>query len=287
MADVSTSIGNYRAIPDETSIIDASDIGTGSTVGVKTKIDVSHDAGRDGGICRDGNMPASSGMSGGAGNVILFKTTEQIGISVGRAGREIENVIPCFTPGSLIATPKGEVPVETLHVGDKVITRDNGIQEIRWTGRRILTRDELNRAPHLQPVRIKAGALGYGLPERDMLVSPQHRMLIAGDRSQRYFEESEVLVAARHLVRDGAIHKIAAPQTTYIHFMFDRHEVILCNGAWTESFQPGDQTLGAMGQAARDEIVALFPELATPSGVNGYSAARRALKGDEAKLLQL
>ena len=112
-------------------------------------------------------------------------------------------------------------------------------------------------------------------------------MLIAGDRTQLYFDESEVLVAAKHLVNNGAIQTLETLRTTYIHFMFDRHEVVLSDGAWTESFQPGDQTLGAMGQAARDEIVALFPDLATAEGVADYAAARRALKAHEAKLLQL
>jgi hypothetical protein len=200
--------------------------------------------------------------------------------------REIENVIPCFTPGSLIATPKGEVPVETLRAGDRIITRDNGIQEIRWVGSRTLSREELARAPGLKPILIRAGSLGYGLPERDMVVSPQHRILVSGERTQLYFDESEVLVAAKHMVNGSTIQLLDTLRTTYIHFMFDRHEVVLSDGAWTESFQPGDQTLGAMGPETRDEIVALFPDLKTPEGITDYVSARRALKAHEAKLLQ-
>ena len=73
--------------------------------------------------------------------------------------------------------------------------------------------------------------------------------------------------------------------TTYIHVMFDQHEVILSDGAWSESFQPGDMTLGAMGDAQRAEIIALFPELETTDGVEAYTAARRSLKKHEARLL--
>ena len=73
--------------------------------------------------------------------------------------------------------------------------------------------------------------------------------------------------------------------TTYIHIMFDQHEVILSDGAWTESFQPGDVSLAGIGQAQRDEIFALFPELATEEGIESYSAARKSLKRYEAKLL--
>jgi Ca2+-binding RTX toxin-like protein len=197
----------------------------------------------------------------------------------------IENVIPCFTPGTLIATPKGEVPVEFLKAGDRVITRDNGIQEIRWTGQKQLGWKDLAANPHLKPVLIRQGSLGNGLPERDMLVSPNHRMLVANDRTALYFDEHEVLVSAKHLVSGAGIQTIDSVGTTYIHFMFDRHEVVLGNGAWTESFQPGDQTLGGMGNAQRSEIFELFPELKTEEGVNDYQAARRTLKKHEAKLL--
>ncbi len=112
----------------------------------------------------------------------------------------IERVVPCFTPGTLIATPKGEVPVENLKAGDRVITRDNGIQEIQWVGARPVTFRELANAPHLAPIHISAGALGNGLPEHDMMLSPNHRVLVANDRTSLYFDEREVLAAAKHLV---------------------------------------------------------------------------------------
>ncbi|MBZ4022935.1 hypothetical protein CKO11_10735 [Rhodobacter sp. TJ_12] len=200
--------------------------------------------------------------------------------------RNIEEIIPCFTPGTVVATPRGERLVEDLREGDKILTRDNGIQEIRWVGRRDMTRDELIAAPHLRPVLIRAGSLGNGLPERDMLVSPNHRMLVANERTALYFEEHEVLVAAKHLVDNKGVQSVQTLGTSYIHFMFDRHEVVLANGAWTESFQPGDQTLGGMGNAQRAEIFALFPELQSRAGIENYTAARKTLKKHEAALLR-
>lgn len=197
----------------------------------------------------------------------------------------IEEVIPCFTPGTLIATPKGEVPVETLRAGDRIITRDNGIQEIRWVGQKALDYIDLAANPHLKPVLIRAGSLGNGLPERDMMVSPNHRMLVANDRTALYFDEHEVLVSAKHLITSAGVQTVESLGTTYIHFMFDRHEVVLGNGAWTESFQPGDYTLKGMGNAQRSEIFELFPELKTEAGLQDYSAARRTLKRHEAVLL--
>ncbi|QNR64898.1 Hint domain-containing protein [Rhodobacter capsulatus] len=201
--------------------------------------------------------------------------------------RNIEKVIPpCFTPGTLIATPKGERLVEELREGDKILTRDNGIQEIRWIGRTDLTRAQLMATPHLKPVLIRAGSLGNGLPERDMLVSPNHRMLVANERTALYFEEHEVLVAAKHLVDNRGVKPVETLGTSYIHFMFDRHEVVLGNGAWTESFQPGDQSLEGLGNAQRAEILELFPELRCRDGLEGYGAARKILKKHEAALLR-
>jgi len=197
----------------------------------------------------------------------------------------IENIIPCFTPGTMIATPRGEVAAEHLKAGDKIITRDNGIQEIRWVGQKAMGWQDLHVNAHLKPVLITQGSLGNGLPERDMLVSPNHRVLVANDRTALYFDEHEVLVAAKHLVSSAGISAIDSAGTTYIHFMFDRHEVVLSNGAWTESFQPGDYTLKGMGNAQRNEIFELFPDLKSEAGLQDYQAARRTLKRHEALLL--
>ncbi len=219
----------------------------------------------------NGTVQFLDGVGGAVKGVLTFKN--------------IENVIPCFTPGTLVATPRGEVAVQDLRAGDRVITRDNGLQQIRWVGKRTLNRSELTAAPHLRPVLIRAGSLGNSLPERDMLVSPNHRMLVANDRTALYFEEHEVLVAAKHLIDNKGVLSVEVLGTTYLHFLFDRHEVVLANGAWTESFQPGDQTLGGMGNAQRSEIFELFPELQTEEGVESYGAARRTLKKHEAALL--
>ena len=202
--------------------------------------------------------------------------------------RNIENVIEdviCFTPGTMIATPKGERRVETLQAGDRVITRDNGIQEIQWLGHRGVLGTELRRKPHLKPILIKAGALGNGLPERDTLVSPNHRVLVASDKTALYFEEREVLVAAKHLIGLEGVRVGEVTSTKYIHVMFAQHEVILSNGAWTESFQPGDYSLQGIGNAQRNEIIELFPELGTREGLDGYMSARRSLKKHEARIL--
>ncbi|MCW8843902.1 MAG: Hint domain-containing protein, partial [Rhodobacteraceae bacterium] len=138
---------------------------------------------------------------------------------------------PCFTPGTLILTLDGARAVETLEVGDLVVTRDRGAQAIRWIGRCAVSQARMRAEPQFRPVRIRAGALGAGAPERDMLVSQQHRILISGWRAELCTGEAEVLVAAAHLVDDAAV-QIARDvhETVYIHLQFDHHEIVVSDG---------------------------------------------------------
>ncbi|MFQ6548249.1 Hint domain-containing protein [Aestuariibius sp. 2305UL40-4] len=198
---------------------------------------------------------------------------------------EIEAVTPCFTPGTRIATARGERLVEELRVGDKIITRDNGLQEIRWIGQSDTTRKRPEAQGRLEPILIAKGSLGNDLPERDMLVSPNHRILVSNDRTELYFDEKEVLVAAKHLIGSRGIEKSGVQGVTYVHFMCDRHEVVLSDGTWTESFQPGDRSLKGLGSAQRQEIYDIFPELKERDGLEGYRPARVELKKHEARLL--
>ena len=203
------------------------------------------------------------------------------------AGAGIDrSVTPCFTQGTLIATPRGEMPAELLRAGDKVVTRDNGIQMIRWVGQNMLSWRDLQMFSHLKPVLIREGSLGDGLPERDMMVSPNHRILVSNDRTALHFDEPEVLVAAKHLIGGLGMREIDSFGTTYIHFLFDRHEILLSNGCWSESFQPDDYSLKGLGNAQRSEIHELFPELKAPKEKTRFGNARRILTPAEARLLE-
>lgn len=177
---------------------------------------------------------------------------------------------PCFTPGSLIATERGWRPVETLRRGDKVVTRDNGLKRIAWIGRRDLSFADLREIPALRPVLIRKGALGEDLPAFDMLVSPNHRFLFTTPKST----DAEYLQAARHLRHRPGVGTASALGVSYLHLLFDAHEVILANGAWTESFHPDDQTLAALGARTRAEILYLFPEIETLGAARRFPAAR-------------
>ena len=200
--------------------------------------------------------------------------------------KEIER-INCFTPGTGIATMQGQRAVEDLRVGDRVFTRDNGAQKIRWIGRKKISLGAGTLSQKLQPILIRSGALGHGLPERDTLVSPNHRLLLTSKRAQLYFGESEVLVAAKHLVgKPGFEHWITA-KIEYMHFLCDHHEIVLSNGAWSDTLQPSDFSLAGLGEPQRQEIYRLFPELKSqPQKSKGHAASRRSLKLHEAQLLR-
>ena len=195
------------------------------------------------------------------------------------------SVTPCFTPGTAISTPHGAVGVENQKVGDAVITRDNGVQRIRWVGSRRFGGRELAANPHLYPILIQAGALGHDLPQRDMRLSPNHRVLVSSDQTALYFKEREVFVAAKHLVNNRGVYEVESLSATYIHFLFDRHEVVMSNGSWSESFQPADQSLRGIGNAQRQEIIELFPDLRDKEKAAGFSPARRVLSLHEAQQL--
>ncbi len=189
---------------------------------------------------------------------------------------EIENII-CFTPGARILTEQGERPVEGLRPGDKVITRDHGAQPLRWVGRRTVP-----GTGRFAPVRVAAHVLdGACAP---LTVSPQHRFLFTGYKAELLFGCDEVLIAAKHLVDGQAVTQTDQAAVTYIHLMFDRHEVIYAEGAATESFHVGDIGLSAIAGGAREELFALFPELRSHPESYGPTA-RPCLRRHEARLL--
>lgn len=169
----------------------------------------------------------------------------------------------CVARGTMILTDRGEVAVEDLRSGDLVQTQDNGLQEIRWMDSQTLSGATLEAAAHLRPIRISAGALGDNIPMRDLVVSPQHRILVRSRIAQKMFGADEVLVAAKQLLLiDGIDVAEDLDGVDYYHFLFQDHEVVIANGAEVESLHTGPQALKTVGKAARAEIFEIFPQLA-------------------------
>lgn len=190
----------------------------------------------------------------------------------------IEDVIICFTHGTLIQTDRGARPIEDLRCGDRVVTRDNGLQKIRWMGQKTV-----KGHGKLAPIRIGKGLLGNDAP---LFVSPQHRMVYAGTEASLMFAQPEVMVPAKHLVDGRNVVITPQDQVTYYHMLFDRHEVVFANGAASESFHPGHEGLGAIDAAAREELFDLFPTLRSDPAQYG-DTARMVLRRYEAQALRL
>lgn len=202
-----------------------------------------------------------------------------------KIGRDDDVPLACFTSGTMIDVLDGRKAVEDLRPGDMVLTRDNGYLPLVWTGARVLDVAEIAQTPDYAPVHIAAGALGDNLPERAMLVSPQHRMLVTTARAELMFGEREVLVPAVHMVGLPGITRAVRQGVTYIHIMFDQHEIVRADGAWSESYQPGVRSIAGLEDAQRRELLTLFPELAGAEGLQNYVAARMTLRHHEARAL--
>ena len=167
-------------------------------------------------------------------------------ITDGHGGTDV--VIPCFAAGTRIRTTRGEVPVEALAAGDRVATASGGTRPVRWVGRRTLDCARHPRPWDVRPVRVRAGAFAPGRPARDLLLSPDHALLIGG-----------VLIPVRYLINGATIAQEHAREVTYCHVELDAHDVLLAEGLPAESFlDTGNRAAFANGSDA----VMLHPEFA-------------------------
>jgi len=212
-----------------------------------------------------GNFTITSGDESGTVGNISFENFETISIDV-----------VCFAKGTLITTERGEVAIEDLFQGDKVMTRDHGLQAIKWIGH-----SRARATGHLAPIMIKKGAMGN---LRDLRVSPQHRMVVQGWKAEMLFGEEEVLVAAKHLVNGDTIFAQEGGEVSYYHMLFETHEIVFAEGIPSESFHPGECGMSALDENAREEIFELFPELRDDITAFG-PAARLSVKGSEGVVL--
>ena len=201
-------------------------------------------------------------------------------------GRQLAGGVICFTNGTKILTPDGARLVQDLVEGDSIQTKDDGAQKIRWIGKRRMTGARMHAMPHLRPIRIKAGALSEGEPDEDLLVSPDHRLLIKGAGANALFNTSEVLVAAKDLVNDrNVMVDFDLHEATYIHLMLDNHQVVWANGVETESFHPANTMMDAIDPDQRARLFELNPDVQMDPHLYG-DYARRNLSPSEAEILK-
>ncbi len=149
----------------------------------------------------------------------------------------------CFHADTFIETGNGAVPCHALRVGDHVRTLDRGLQPIQWVGHSAHSRLELQRNIALRAVIIRRDALGPGIPNRDLRVSRQHRILVRALVAKRMYGSAEVLVAAHRLTAlPGIEFDTSCDPLTYVHLLLDEHEIVCANGTHAESLLLAEQS---------------------------------------------
>ena len=197
--------------------------------------------------------------------------------------------LPSLSAGTAIATSEGAIPASWLRAGDLVVTRDRGLQPVLAVGLVELSREYLLDNPGNWPDRVEPGALGPGLPSARLVVSPWQRLLLRGSELQLHFGLTEALVAARHLIGWPGI-ECDMPEAGMADYqiLFERHEIILADGCWTESLFLDSAGLAALrsdgspvfarlgaghGRLARPELQEWEAALLTPPAARASSNA--------------
>jgi len=204
-------------------------------------------------------------------------------LNIGTAQLTNRMGVICFLRGTLIDTPDGPKPVETLTADDHVTTADNGAQPVVWQGETRLTGAELYLHPHLRPLRVAAGTLSTRCPDEDLWISPGHRLLMPVRPG--LCAEPDVLIAAEDLEDGRGIRRdFSLTSVRYVHLMLERHEIIIANGVPCESFHPALADQRVLAWHARTLERAKPGLINDPTGYGG--TVRRCLDRGEAAILR-
>ncbi len=188
----------------------------------------------------------------------------------------------CYAEGSMIDTPDGPRAVETLRPGDLVLTLVHGAQPIRWVCSGDHPPEEVE--VDCRPVLIAAGALGKDLPTHDLIVSPQHRILVGGGGQLIKYFDTEAFAPAKALTKLAGIrHMKGKANIRWIHFACDRHEVITANGCLSESLLLGPMVVNGLTRAERLTLTGIFGPVTKPGTVLNGPAALVCLKVSEVR----
>ncbi|WP_460253085.1 Hint domain-containing protein [Acidiphilium sp. MT5] len=141
------------------------------------------------------------------------------------SGTALEGPMPCFAEGTRLLGARGEIAVEELAVGDRLVLTNGGLAPVIWIGRRTIDLTRHPRAEAVMPVRIMAGAIGDGVPSRDLLLSPDHAVLLDGH-----------LIPAKVLVNGTTIRSERKRYVSYYHVELVDHAVLMAEGLACESY---------------------------------------------------
>jgi len=181
----------------------------------------------------------------------------------------------------MLETRAGLQPIDWVSTQDEVLTKDHGFQKVLWVGKSTVTLEHMKRCVDMRPVTIRAGALGDGMPTHDLILSPDHRILVQSQTAEMLFGSHEVLVSAEALTNGTDIGQLAPNgHVTYYHVLCEQHELLLSDGLWVESLFVGD---AALRQFSRRDMLQIARALSVPA--QKMVAARPSLTALEAALL--
>lgn len=217
-------------------------------------------------------------------STVIYTEADEIAGPMGDDDGDLDfEDFPCFAPGTLIATPSGQTDVAKLEVGDLIETLDHGSVPIRWIGRRVL---DLGLPEASKPILIRTGFFGQTRPQADIIVSPDHRILVRDPSCELLFGLEEILAPAKGLLGLPRIRELhGKKRVEYIALFADRHEIILANGLAVETLYPGAQALRRIGALGRARVLSLCPQLRSQKASVAYPPARRLLSVKEALAL--
>ncbi|KAB7615554.1 Hint domain-containing protein [Amylibacter sp. SFDW26] len=183
-----------------------------------------------------------------------------------------------FAADTNIMTSFGDVRVQNLEAGARVITRDHGMQSVRWIGSY-----KARIRPENAPIVIQKSVLKN---TRDLILSPEHRILFKGEQAELMFGQPEVLIPARAFLNNDRVYQVIDGIVEYYHVLFDRHEIIYSEGTSTESYHPNEVNMAAFDQETRESLYQAFPNLQSNPKSFGPSI-RTCLNAEEACLLEI
>ncbi|GGL83543.1 hypothetical protein GCM10011534_01850 [Pseudooceanicola nanhaiensis] len=170
----------------------------------------------------------------------------------GAARRFAEVACVSFTRGTHITMGSGlQKPIEELEVGDRVLTRDDGVQQVRWIGH-----STVRATGDFAPVLIRAGTLNN---DHDLVVSPDHRLFVYQREDALGVGRSELLVKVRHLLNGETITRLDGGFVEYYQLLFDRHQIIYAEGIAAETLLVDTRTRAALPPEIDAKLAAVLP----------------------------
>jgi Ca2+-binding RTX toxin-like protein len=241
------------------------DFAAGDQIDTSALTDVGNGATNEDGTVNAYEVVVTGG--GGSDQVLTFPNGETLTVPDGTIDTtttqtQIASLVAmgmpaCFAAGTRIETDNGECRVEDLRIGDRIRTADHGLQRLRWIGINAVTfKSPTNlRGDRDKPILFPQGCLGSGTPRRNLAVSPNHRIVLAGRDVFNRFGTSEVLGAAKAMLCAPGVRQMRGQKSVeYYALLFDRHEIIFANGTRTESFLPGPMGIRSFSSAQRSGL---------------------------------